>query len=56
MTDNTYYRRPKECLGVLTDQSKRLKEPERENVRLKTLVAEVELAKAILCKAASGNF
>ena len=35
------------------DQSKRLKELERENARLKKLLAEAELDKAILREAAS---
>ena len=38
------------------DQAKKLKELERENVRLKRLLAEAELDKAILKEAASGNF
>ncbi len=37
------------------DQAKRLKELEKENVRLKKLVAEAELDKAILKEAALGN-
>ena len=56
VTDNTYYRWRKEYGGVRTDQAKRLKELERENARLKKLVAEAELDKAILREAASGNF
>ena len=56
MTDNTYYRWRKEYGGIRSDQAKRLKELERENARLKKLVAEAELDKAILCEAASGNF
>ena len=56
VTDNTYYRWRKEYGGVRTDQAKRLKELERENTRLKKLVAEAELDKAILREAASGNF
>ena len=56
VTDNTYYHWRKEYGGVRTDQAKRLKELERENARLKKLVAEAELDKAILREAASGNF
>jgi len=37
------------------DQAKRLKELEKENTRLKKLLAEAELDKAILKEAASGN-
>ena len=51
-----YYRWRKEYGGIRSDQAKRLKELERENTRLKKLVAEAELDKAILREAASGNF
>ena len=56
ITDNTYYRWRKEYGGIRTDQAKRLKELERQNARLKKLVAEAELDKSILREAASGNF
>ena len=56
VTEQTYYRWRKEYGGVRVDQAKRLKELERENVRLKKLLAEAELDKAILKEAASGNF
>ena len=55
VTDNTYYRWRKEYGGIRCDQAKRLKELERENARLKKLVAEAELDKSILREAASGN-
>jgi len=38
------------------DQAKRLKDLEKENSRLKRLLADAELDKAILREAASGNF
>ena len=56
VTEQTYYRWRKEYGGVRTDQAKRLKDLERENQRLKKLLAEAELDKAILKEAASGNF
>ena len=56
VTVQTYYRWRKEYGGLKTDQAKRFKELERENARLKKLVAEAELDKAILREAASGNF
>ena len=56
VTDNTYCRSRKEHGGIRSDQAKRLKELERENTRLKKLVAEAELDKAILREAVSGNF
>ena len=56
VTDQTYYRWRKEYGGVRTDQARRLKELDRENARLKKLLAEAERDKAILREAASGNF
>ena len=56
VTEQTYYRWRKEYGGVKTDQAKRLKELERENVRLKRLLADAELDKAILREAANPNF
>ena len=55
VTEQTYYRWRKEYGGLRMDQAKRLKELEKENTRLKKLVAEAELDKAILKEAASGN-
>ena len=52
----TYYKWRREYGGLRMDQAKRLKELEKENVRLKKLLAESELDKAILKEAASGNF
>jgi len=56
ITEQTHYRWRKEYGGLKMDQAKRLKELEKENVRLKKLLAEAELDKAILREAASGNF
>ena len=56
VTEPTYYRWRKEYGGLKTDQAKRLKELEKENARLKRLLADAELDKAILKEAASGNF
>jgi putative transposase len=56
ITEQTYYRWRKEYGGLKLDQAKRLKELEKENTRLKKLLAESELDKAILKEAASGNF
>ncbi len=52
----TYYRWRREYGGMKTNQAKRLKELERENSRLKGLLADAELDKAILREAASPNF
>ena len=52
----TYYRWRKEFGGMRTEQAKRLKGLEKENARLKRLLADAELDKAILKEAAEGNF
>ena len=52
----TYYRWRKEFGGMRTEQAKRLKDLEKENARLKRLLADAELDKAILKEAAEGNF
>ena len=56
VTDQTYYRWRKEYGGIRTDQAKRLEDLEKENARLKRLLADAEFDKAILKEAASGNF
>jgi putative transposase len=56
VTEQTYYRWKREYGGLRTDQAKRLKDLEKENARLKRLLADAELDKAILREAASGNF
>ena len=55
VTEQTYYRWRAEYGGMRVDQAKRLKELETENARLKRLVADLSLDKAILKEAASGN-
>ena len=52
----TLIRWRKEYGGLKMDQAKRLKQLESENAKLKKLLAEAELDKAILKEAASGNF
>ena len=56
VTQVTYYRWRKEYGGMKVDQAKRLKDLEKENARLKRLLADAELDKAILKEAASGNW
>ena len=56
ITQQTYYRWRKEYGGLKLDQAKRLKELERENTKLKRLVAELSLEKQILKDVAGGNF
>ena len=55
ITDQTFFRWRKEYGGMRVDQAKRLKELELENTRLKKLVADLSLDKAILKEAARGN-
>jgi len=52
ITDATYFRWRKEYGGMKVDQAKRLKTLEQENARLKRLLADAELDKAILREAA----
>jgi len=56
VTEQTYYRWRKEYGGLRIEQAKRLKHLEKENARLKKLVADISLDNAILKEAAEGNF
>jgi putative transposase len=56
ITVQTFYRWRKEYGGLKLDQAKRLKDLERENSKLKRLVAELSLEKQILRDVAEGNF
>jgi putative transposase len=56
VSDCTYYRWRKEYGGMRVEQAKRLQELEKENSRLKRLVADISLDNAILKEAARGNF
>lgn len=53
ISEQTYYRWRKEYGGLRTDQAHRMKELERENTRLKKLVADLALDKAMLQEALS---
>jgi transposase-like protein len=55
VTEQTYYRWRKEYGGMRTSQVRKLKDLERENARLKKLVADLSLDNAILKEAISGN-
>jgi transposase-like protein len=55
VTEHTYYRWRKQYGGIRVDEARRLKDLERENVRLKRLVADQALDISILKEAASGN-
>ena len=56
ISEQTYYRWRRAYGGLRVTQAKGLKELEKENARLKRLVAEQALDNAILKEAASGNF
>ncbi len=56
VSGQTYYRWRKEYGGMRVDQAKKLKEVEKENARLKKLVADLSLDNAILKEASKGNF
>ncbi len=56
IAEQTYYRWRRDYGGLQTDQARRLKELEKENSRLKRVVADLSLDNSILKEAASGNF
>jgi putative transposase len=56
VTEQTYYRWRKEYGGMGLSQAKRLKDLEKENQRLKRLVADQALDISILKEANRGNF
>ena len=53
---HTYYSWRKKYGGLKADEAKRLKELEKENARLKRLVADLTLDKQMLQEVAKGNF
>ncbi len=55
VSDHTYYVWRKEYGGMGVEQSRRLRDLEKENVRLKRLVADLSLDKDILKEALKGN-
>ncbi len=55
ISEQTYNKWRREYGGMRTDQAKLLKELERENARLKKLVADQALDNSILKEAISGN-
>ena len=56
VTEQTYYRWRKEYGSLSVDQAKRLKEVDKENTRLRKLVADLSLDKAILKEVAEGKY
>ena len=55
ISQQSYYRWRKEYGGLELDQARRLKDLEKENARLKRLVADLSLDKQVLKDIASGN-
>ncbi len=56
VSEQTYYRWRKQYGGMHIEQAKRLKYLEKENVRLKRIVADLSLDNAILKEVSKGNF
>ena len=56
VTEQTYYRWRKKYGGMNTSEARRYKELEKENARLKRLVADLSLDNAILKDVSEGNF
>jgi len=56
ISEQTYYRWRREYGGLRVDQAKRLKQLERENTRLKKVVADQALDISILKEVSEGNY
>ena len=56
VSSHTYYRWRREYGGLRIEQARKLKTLEKENARLKKLVADLSLDNSILKEAAEGNF
>ena len=56
VSSHTYYRWRREYGGLRVEQARKLIGLEKENVRLKKLVADLSLDNAILKEVAEGNF
>ena len=55
VSEQTYYRWRKEYGGLKTDQARRMKDLEKENLRLRRAISDLTLDKLILQEAARGN-
>lgn len=56
MSETTYHRWRNQYGGMKAEEAKRLRELEKENARLKRIVAEQALDNQILKEVARGNF
>ncbi len=48
ISEQTFYRWKKQCVGLEVDQVRQMKQLQEENTRLKQLVAELSLDKTML--------
>ena len=55
ISEQSYARWRKEYGGLQVDQARRMKDLERENARLRRLVADLSLEKQVLADVAAGN-
>ncbi|MBP1183729.1 transposase-like protein [Methylobacterium sp. PvR107] len=55
ISEQSYYRWRREYGGLQVDQARKMKDLERENARLRRLVADLSLEKQVLADVASGN-
>jgi transposase-like protein len=55
ISEQSYYRWRKEYGGLQVDQARKMKDLERENARLRRLVADLSLEKQVLADVAAGN-
>jgi len=55
ISEQSYYRWRKEYGGLQIDQARRMKDLERENARLRRLVADLSLVGQVLADVAAGN-
>jgi len=56
VTEQAYYRWRKEYGGLKPDQARRMKDLEKENLRIRRAISDLTLDKLILQEAARGNF
>ncbi len=56
VSEQSFYRWRREYGGMKVDQARRLKDLERENVRLRKAVSDLTLDKLILKEALEGNY
>ena len=55
ISEQSYYRWRKEYGGLQVDQARKMKDLERENARLRRLVADLSLEGQVLADVAAGN-